>query len=81
MELKEPLTLAITGMATVFLILGFLVLTGKALIGIVNRYFPGADPDKGPGQDSQYQKKIAAITAAVEIITSGKGKITDIKKI
>lgn len=69
------------GMITVFLILFLVVAFGNIIISVVNKYFPEAEkvlssqPDKGINR-----KKLAAITAAVNIVTKGKGKITKIEK-
>lgn len=81
-EFNESLILAATGMITVFVILGLVVVVGNLLIGFVNRFVPApvADPDR-PASGSLESKKIAAITAAVEFVTMGKGKITEIKKL
>ena len=70
------------GMTTVFTILALVVLGGKLTIIITNRFTPVVEPTvartiPSTGIDS---RKIAAITAAVESITQGKGHISEIKK-
>ncbi len=78
-------------MITVFFILGLVVLSGKLLIRIVNRFFPPASiksplnevTNTSPSQTSRQQnkKQLAAIVAAVDILTAGKGKIKNIEKV
>lgn len=69
-------------MITVFSILSLVVIGGKIMIMLINRYTPVpeislAGSQGGSGIDST---KVAAISAAVEAITGGRGKITEIKK-
>ncbi len=82
-DFSTALMLMAVGMITVFIILALIVTFGNVLIRIVNRYFPeevlkktsiatrtsGIDP-----------KKIAAITAVVDVITGGRGKVTGINR-
>ncbi len=77
-ELSTALTLLIIGMITVFVVLLLVVLTGNALISIVNRLSPAAPITS---QKDEEASKVAAITAAVEVFTQGKGHITKIDKI
>jgi oxaloacetate decarboxylase gamma subunit len=75
--------LMIIGMTTVFVILALVVLAGKATILFTNRIEQA--PAAGKVQTIQVasfdKPKIAAITAALEIITEGRGRITEINKI
>lgn len=86
-ELQTALLLLVVGMITVFIILSLVVLTGRILIWVVNNYFSPEDKIayeyKVPflADDVIYKKKLAAITAAVEITTRGKGKITKIERV
>ncbi|MEE9438278.1 MAG: OadG family protein [Saprospiraceae bacterium] len=70
------------GMITVFLVLTCVVLVGSLLIKIMNKY--GLDTtsstQKATGELIS-NKEIAVITAVVDQITLGKGKIDSIKKI
>jgi len=70
------------GMSTVFIILALVVLGGKIMIFITNRFAPL--PISITTQTVQATRasssKIAAITAVVETITQGKGQITEIRK-
>lgn len=76
-SISSALTLLVIGMITVFVVLMLVVFTGNILIRIVNRYFPGQPQNLSSTISSQ---KLAAITAAVEIVTEGKGKIISIEK-
>ena len=77
----DPLSTAFTllgiGMITVFVVLSLVVITGNLLIRFVNT-LTDADPQRPNSDDDQ--KTIAAITAAVEIVTHGKGRITKIER-
>lgn len=81
-EYALALKLLGVGMITVSLILLLVVVFGNVIIRLVNKYFPEAekvlpaDTDKGINR-----KKLAVITAAVNITTKGKGKITNIEKL
>ncbi|MFK7981665.1 MAG: OadG family transporter subunit [Saprospiraceae bacterium] len=85
-ELQTALLLLVVGMITVFIILSLVVLTGRTLIWVVNKYFSPEEKItyeyKVPfvEDDVIYKKKLAAIAAAVEIATRGKGKIIKIEK-
>lgn len=71
------------GMGTVFLILSFVVLSGNALIRIVNKYLPQqakAQISTSSPADTIAPDTVAAIVAAVEMVTGGKGKVTSIEK-
>lgn len=72
------------GMITVFIILSLVVVVGSLIIRFVNRYIPveaaviSVAKNKNQGVNA---KKVAAIVSAVKIVTSGKGKVTNIEKI
>lgn len=90
-ELNTALVVLGVGMITVIIILGLVVMTGDILIRIVNRFSPETaiksplnNPDLHPPSDISAEKNnagIAAIVAAVDIITGGKGKANKIEKI
>ncbi len=78
-------------MITVFIILGLVVLSGHFLIRIINAYFP-PNAIKRPMGDSisspssvalakSDKSSIAAIVAAVDLFTGGKGKAEKIERI
>lgn len=71
--MNQALTLLAIGMITVFVILTLVVLVGNLLIKVVNRLTPDAGIEISP-------EKLAAITAAVEVVTDGKGKVSHIEK-
>lgn len=75
----------VVGMATVFVILLIVINLGKLLIALVNRFAPEeVHPAKAvaPGAPAPVPAHImAAITAAVSVITKGKGKVARVEKI
>ena len=90
-ELNLALVVLGVGMITVFVILGLVVLTGHFLIKVVNRFFPAASiksPLNNPSLNapiasssvSQPKSRSAAIVAAVDLMTGGKGKVEKIEK-
>lgn len=83
-NLNTAILLMIVGMATVFAILLIVIYLGKGLIALVNKYAPeevapaktGANgPAPIPGN------VLAAISAAVTVVTQGKGKVAKVEKI
>lgn len=76
------LMLMIIGMSTVFAILAFVVLAGKITIILTNKSAPVKHVvEQRITLQHTETSKIAAITAAVNSVTGGKGRVTDIKKI
>jgi oxaloacetate decarboxylase gamma subunit len=71
------------GMTTVFTLLALVVLGGKLTILFTNKFANEQQPlmVRQVVSGSNDSSKIAAITAAVETITQGKGHITEIKKL
>lgn len=91
-ELNLALVVLGVGMITVFIILGLVVLTGHFLIKFVNNFFPAASiksplnapvhaPQTSNKASSNSKATLAAIVAAVDLITGGKGKADKIEKI
>ncbi len=78
--IQEAWTLLGVGMLTVFIILLVVVLIGNILIWVVNRYFPESENAKTSAVRSFGNSRLAAIAAAVNIVTQGKGRITKIEK-
>nr|WP_302829381.1 OadG family transporter subunit [uncultured Bacteroides sp.] len=83
-NLNTALLLMVVGMATVFAILLIVIYLGKGLIALVNKYVPeevvpakaaGNAPAPIPGNI------MAAISAAVTVVTQGKGKVAKVEKI
>ena len=87
-NLHTALTVMAVGMVTVFTILSLVVLTGKLLISAVNKFAPAPESLKKRSTKSlsktlagKEKETIAALVAAVEAVTGGKGKITSIEKV
>jgi oxaloacetate decarboxylase gamma subunit len=78
-NLELALSLMIIGMSTVFAILFLVVAGGKIMIRWVNKFHPDTASELIFMKADK--KKLAAIIAAVNIITRGKGKIKSINKI
>ena len=72
------------GMLTVFFILFIVVFLGNIIIQFVNRFIPQAEIVTAQPKTTTSaidQKKMAAIVAAVQIVTEGKGKVVNVEKI
>ena len=83
-NIGNAFSIMLVGMATVFLILWLVVIIGNVIIRLTNKYFLGVEPLKV--QNTQAVRKaptgkIAAIVAAVDIVTNGKGQVTKITKV
>jgi len=82
-NLQTALLLMAVGMITVFLILLIVIYLGKLLISLVNKYAPEEAPVKKAIQRTQEAipgHVLAAITAAVNVVTHNKGKIVKVEK-
>ena len=84
-NIETAILLMVVGMATVFVILLIVIYLGKLLITLVNKYAP-AEVVPGKREASQGPAPVpgnilAAITAAVNVVTQGKGKITKVEKL
>lgn len=83
-NLETALLLMVVGMATVFAILLIVIYLGKLLISLVNKYAPEEQLPAKQGDQSPVPipgNIVAAITAAVNVVTQGKGKVAKIEKI
>lgn len=83
-NLNTALLLMVVGMTTVFAILLIVIYLGKSLIALVNKYAPAeAIPVKQTTNTSATvpENILAAISAAVTVVTQGKGKISKVEKI
>lgn len=83
-NLETALLLMVVGMATVFVILLIVIYLGKLLISIVNKYapeevIPVKQVTKSPVPISG--TILAAIAAAVNVVTQGKGKVAKVEKL
>ena len=78
-NLNIALLLMVVGMATVFAILLIVIYLGKCLIALVNKYAP---EEVVPAKAAPVPGNIlAAISAAVTVVTQGKGKVAKVEKI
>ena len=83
-NLNIALLLMIVGMATVFAILLIVIYLGKGLIALVNKYAPEeVVPAKQAANASAavLGNIMAAISAAVTVVTQGKGKVAKVEKL
>jgi len=81
-NLGEALSLMIVGMVTVFFILFLIVLIGNVIVRFSNKYLPEEKKvEKTNKQQPSSDNIYAAINAAINVVTNGKGKVTNIKKI
>ena len=82
-DMNTALMLLGVGMITVFIVLSCVVLLGNLLISFVNQFVPAVITQSGKLKtgDGIASVKIAAISAAVEIFTKGKGNVSSIKKL
>lgn len=84
-NMNEALSLLVIGMLAVFLILILVTVIGNAIIRLTNRFIP--DPllttvksGETSGDNELHPKKMAAIIAAVDILSKGKGRVHKIEK-
>lgn len=84
-NLNTALLLMVVGMATVFAILLIVIYLGKGLIALVNKYAPeeAVPVKKGAAQGPAPipANIMAAITAAVSVVTHNQGKVSKVEKI
>lgn len=79
-NINEALGLLAIGMILVFVVLWLVVELGNLIIKLTNKYLPEEEQIAGRGGGKSNPKKLAAIVAAVEIATQGKGSIDSIQK-
>lgn len=81
-NINNALILLAIGMITVFVILALVVFAGNLLIKIVNRYAPqNAETNRYADRNQVAPSIIAAITAVVDTVTVGQGKIEKIERV
>ncbi len=83
--LADGFSLLIIGMLTVFSVLVLVVTSGGLLIRIVNKFYPIQQSGKIVSDSIDQSgfirsELISAITAAVDIVTKGKGKVEGIER-
>ena len=81
-NINEALSLLIVGMIMVFFILFLVIVIGNLVVQITNRYVPVMQKpvDGGVTAKSTDSKKLAAISAVVDLITHGKGRVNSVQK-
>ena len=87
--MTEGLKLMFIGMGTVFTVLVLVVIIAKILVSFINKYFPAevkkvvkrAQTQVSAVKDAIDKKKLAVISASVEILTKGKGTVVKVEKI
>ena len=87
--MTEGLKLMVVGMGTVFIVLILVVIIAKILVNFINKYFPAevkkvvkrAQTQVSAVKDAIDKKKLAAISASVEIITNGQGTVAKVEKV
>lgn len=80
--INEAVSIMIVGMITVFFILFLIVGIGNLIIRLSNKYLPKeVAVVKATKSNEPSSNTYAAIAAAIDIATNGKGKVTNIKKI
>jgi len=82
-EIEFGLTLMAVGMTTVITILGLVVMGGKTLILLINKFSPEIEVVTSQNLATEYisKSKISVLASAVAAATQGRGEITNIKKI
>ena len=73
-NIETAILLMVVGMATVFVILLIVIYLGKLLITLAKK-----ETQKGPAPIPG--NILAAISAAVNVVTLGKGKVTKVEKL
>ena len=81
-NINEALSLLVVGMIMVFFILFLVILVGKVVVQLTNRYLPEIQKtnDGGVTVKSPNPKKLAVLAAVVEIITQGEGRLDSVEK-
>lgn len=85
-NVETGLLLMIVGMTTVFAILLIVIFLGKGLIVLVNKYVPESplQTKVSPSVSNQGEipaSTLAAIVAAIGMVTGGKGKVINVEKL
>ncbi|MEM7575296.1 MAG: OadG family protein [Bacteroidota bacterium] len=79
--LDQALVLLLSGMLTVFLVLGLVVILGRTLIYLLNRLDNNPPRTKASPSPRVAEETVAVITAAVEVATAGQGTIIAIESL
>jgi oxaloacetate decarboxylase gamma subunit len=80
-NLGTALGLLLIGMIMVMIVLWLVVGIGNMLINLTNKYIQDDKPDGNTRQGKKtHTRKVAAIAAAVDVITQGQGRVESIQK-
>lgn len=81
-NLNEALGLLVIGMIMVIIVLWLVVGLGNLVINFTNRFIPDEENHGGANKPERqiHSKKMAAIVAAVDMITHGRGKVDSVQK-
>ena len=84
-NLDLALQLLIVGMLSVFFILGIVVILGRSLVFIVNKYSPDPKSKAMPVRNNNSKaisgSKLAVLSAVVEMVTDSKGVLKSVEKL
>jgi oxaloacetate decarboxylase gamma subunit len=69
------------GMITVFVVLSIVVFSGQLLITLINKYAPDPVKESKLITPLVSNKEIAVLTAVIDHVTRGKGKIESIERL
>lgn len=80
-NLNEALGLLAIGMIMVIIVLWLVVGLGNLVINLTNRYISDEKkPENTNRTNGVHPRKLAAIVAAVDVITHGRGKVDSVQK-
>ena len=81
-NINEALSLLAVGMIMVFLILFLVIVIGNTVVLLTNRFVHEVQKPFGEGVavKTTNSKKLAAITAVVDMITQGEGRVSSVQK-
>ena len=81
-NINEALSLLVVGMIMVFLILFLVLVIGNTVVLLTNRFVHEVQKPFGEGVavKTTNSKKLAAITAVVDMITQGEGRVSSVQK-
>ncbi|MDD2589666.1 MAG: oxaloacetate decarboxylase [Fermentimonas sp.] len=69
------------GIIMVMIVLSLVVALGNLIINLTNKYMYGDKPDGNTKQGKRvHTRKVAAIAAAVDVVTQGQGRVESIQK-
>lgn len=81
---QTAFSLLAVGMTTIFIVMALVVAMGNVLIRVVNALRPPQIPSKNLSSDTQdiiSPSKLAVLTATVDHLTGGQGKLSSVEKV